>query len=165
MTVLVLSRNCLKSERNLSPFGELTVPARGEEVTAAIPKSVPSWGGGRAMFSLRGSSGAEQADPPLPSWGHLGIPPGSLQQSSSASQSRACLGEIRGQMPSLCTQSQAPRAVGQHCRAGPTGALGRGQGCPAPAGSKDSVLLCVSLSSPAAPGSQKEVTLSHVAQV
>lgn len=41
---------------------------------------------------------------------------------------------------------------------GPTGALGRGQGCPALAGSKDSVLLCP-------PGSQKEVTLTHIAQV
>lgn len=73
----------------------------------------------------------------------------------------------KDQMPSLCTQSQASRAVGT---AGLVPwSLGQGSGLSFPGagdgGWQQGQCPSISLSFPAAPSSQNEVTLSHIAQV
>lgn len=171
IAVLVISRHCLKSERNFAPFGELAVPAPVGGVAAARPKSVPSLGVGRTSLFPRsscgtlGARGAEQADPPSPSLRHRGVPPGSLQQNSSASQRRAWFGGIR----SKCPHPKPGFQGGGCCRAGLPWSLGQGSELSSPwagdGGWQQGQCPSVSLSFPAAPSSQNEVTLSDIAQV
>lgn len=152
VTVLIVSRNSLKSERKLSPFGELTVPAPGGSC-CCHPEVCALLGGCQSSVSPLGACGAEQGIPHRLPW-VWGLP---------------ARGELSLGKPGPNFLTLHPKlpgcwgSTGWVLQSWTHGSLGQGSGLPSPgqvveAGSKDSIPLY-----PCSSESQKEVTLSHTA--
>lgn len=113
ITILVISRNCLKSERNLSPFGELTVPARGGSC-CCHPEICALLGWWQSTVFPPGLMWGRAGASPIAFLGPSGHPSWLPAAEQLCQPEQGLPWGNKDQMPSLCTKSQAPRAVGQH---------------------------------------------------